>query len=217
MALVLAGLVGAAVYWGWTYQARAQAKNAEIAREWKKDLPPLKMVLKAKTKYANEVMYASVEFIGFPEFLNYGPNFNEKFTLQWNDADGFTRIEKEIKISDMTAFVDSSGKREGLSAQFTQAATLDDYVKLSGLSVGWTLKVETPKAAASPLLAAPAKPQRPPEDLTDADHCAPGISREERLRRLAAHGRVRETGLGEYTAGTRQVNILSSGQLLSCR
>lgn len=49
------------------------------------------------------------------------------------------------------------------------------------------------------------------------DPCGPGLSKAERLRRLANFGAVRETGIDTYVAGDHRVSFLSGNQLLSCR
>lgn len=42
------------------------------------------------------------------------------------------------------------------------------------------------------------------------DHCAPNLSRQERLRRLATHGKVRESGLWTFTAGGSRIEFTDS-------
>jgi hypothetical protein len=49
-----------------------------------------------------------------------------------------------------------------------------------------------------------------------ADHCAPNISKSERLKRLSTHGTLRETGLNEFSAGSRSITFLSTTELLNC-
>lgn len=76
----------------------------------------------------------------------------------------------------------------------------------------------------------PAKPQKkesptgkPPQssgklDYQNTDHCAPNLSREERLRRLALTGTVRETSYQTYSNGNHFVSFLSSGpEVAHCR
>lgn len=83
------------------------------------------------------------------------------------------------------------------------------------------------KAASAP--AAPPSAPQPAASKTDVrwedapaakpilDHCAPGLSKAERLKRLAQHGTIRETGAGEFQAGGRTVNFLYDGSLAYCR
>lgn len=60
------------------------------------------------------------------------------------------------------------------------------------------------------------KPFNPDEYLKEnTDHCAPNLSRAERLKRLALKGNVRETGLHTYTAGGGFVSFYNSGDSLS--
>lgn len=52
--------------------------------------------------------------------------------------------------------------------------------------------------------------------VEDLDHCAPNISKAERLRRLASKGSVRETGYQTYTAGNFEISF-SQSEVINCR
>ena len=59
------------------------------------------------------------------------------------------------------------------------------------------------------------KPFNPDEYLKEnTDHCAPNLSRAERLKRLALKGNVRETGADTYTNGSGFVSFYDSGNSL---
>lgn len=71
--------------------------------------------------------------------------------------------------------------------------------------------LEFSKPASAPASAPsepPPAPQPAPEAKPVLDHCAPGLSKAERLKRLAQHGTVRETGAGEYQPGGRTINFI---------
>lgn len=53
------------------------------------------------------------------------------------------------------------------------------------------------------------------ESASVDDHCAPGISKAERLRRLALHGVVRQSGSDSYNVGGRSLHFFQS-ELLAC-
>jgi hypothetical protein len=165
----------------------------------------------AKTKLVDGQMYVSLRFNGYPDYFNYPANQSEGFHIQFLDADGFNLFEKYLKVSEFATVVDGSGKQAGLMMQFTQFASVKDYSNLASMSVGWTLSTKAPK---------PARPLNPPasilNDQTANDHCAPGISRQERMSRLARHGQVREVGMGEYVAGGRTLHYIG-GDLYSCK
>ncbi len=55
------------------------------------------------------------------------------------------------------------------------------------------------------------------ENKESEDPCAPGLSRKERLRRLALKGAIRQTGEFDFVAGKSEVDIFPSGQLILCR
>jgi hypothetical protein len=55
-------------------------------------------------------------------------------------------------------------------------------------------------------------------DAKNNDHCAPNLSREERLRRLSLTGTIRETSYQTYSNGNHYVSFLSTGsEITSCR
>lgn len=78
--------------------------------------------------------------------------------------------------------------------------------------------LEFSKRASSPD-PAPSSPPSPPLPAAEVkpllDHCAPGLSKAERMKRLAQHGTVREAGSGRYEAGNSSVTYFES-ELLSC-
>lgn len=213
LAFILTGVIVAAGYWGWTAQDRAQAQQAEKVRMWAKDLKThLSMTLQAKTKLVDHTMYVSLEFDGYPDYLKHPWNQSRGFTIKWEDADGFSQVEKFVKLSEFSTRVDNKDKPGGLFLQFTSFATPKNYNNLANISVEWTIDTSAPKPA-------PIVVPRPPEvgkDTSDSDHCAPGLTRQERMRRLAKHGQVRETGMGEFTVGSKRLFYIG-GELYSCR
>ena len=150
-----------------------------------------------------------MEFDGHPEFLKVPANRERGFFLEWKDADGFTHVKKFVQVSEFTRTVDNKGQPFGLNGQFSEFVSVADYLKLTSMEVGWNVKTDIPQPA-------PAAPQPAAADPA-ADHCAPGLTRQERLRRLARHGQVRETGLGEFSVGFRSITFLSGSEVLTCR
>lgn len=55
------------------------------------------------------------------------------------------------------------------------------------------------------------------DDPVVLDHCAPGLSKQERLKRLEQHGTVRETGAGQFEAGMNAIVFSYDGSLAYCR
>jgi hypothetical protein len=53
-------------------------------------------------------------------------------------------------------------------------------------------------------------------DGAENDPCAPGLSREERLKRLRTYGQVRETSTDTYEAGTHQITFGTYVPLIHC-
>ena len=103
--------------------------------------------------------------------------------------------------------VDAQGKKTGLAHQFDQYISVDQYKRFAMLQVEWTLDTEVPSATA------PA----PSAETKFLDHCAPKLSKAERLKRLAQYGVVRETGYEEFAAGDKSVNVSNDGTVIYCR
>lgn len=220
LALVGTAAISFSAYWAYTSPEREQARKAEVTRAWASDLSTnLGMKLRARTKFVDSRMHVALEFDGFPEYLEQPLNWNRGFRFEWADADGFTRVTKFLKVSEFSRHVNDKGQPKGLNAQFTEYATLDDYIKLTGLNVVWTVDTDIVKQSPpAPNPPAALVPKAAVDDATSSDHCTPGLSRSERLRRLAQHGPVRETGLGGFSAGTRTVTFIAgTSDLISCQ
>ena len=204
-ALLGLGIVGAMGTWAVTsYQAR-EAKPYEEVREWDVDLTKnLQMKLKARTKVVSEMLMASFRFSGFPPYLSLPVNQNAGFTLHFLDKDGFKVHSKEMKFSDFSSIVGPDGKKVGLDIQTQDYMPVEKYKRFDRLTVEWTFQTEVPK-----------EPQWEDAPVL-LDHCAPNLSRAERLKRLAQYGTVRETGTGSYSAGGRSIHFFYDGSLLSC-
>lgn len=209
MAVVALSSIGFAVYWAYTYPQNQQTKQAEVMRTWSSETTTsLGMKLQAKTKLTGGVMLMVLEFEGHPDYLDHPINQDRGFLVEWLDADGFTRVKKFLELSEFTTILDHKSDPSGLTGQFEASASVTDYSELAGMKVGWNIETEIPDA----------KGPQTASSIVSNDHCAPGISRQERLRRLAQHGQIRETGYGEFTAGTHSVNMMpTDGTLISCR
>jgi hypothetical protein len=209
--LALIGLTVAVAGFAWAsdaYKAR-QAKPYESVKDWKIDLKePLSLGLNARTKLVDGKLLAQVEVAGFPPYLSAPKNREAQLTVEFVDSDGFSVFTKAIQVTQFTKIVGKGDEVTGLAHQFDDYLGLDAYKRFAKLQVGWTLDT---KASSSPQVA-PATPTTP-----TLDHCAPGLSKAERLRRLAQHGVVREAGNGEYTAEGRSVYFMFDGSLISCR
>lgn len=211
LAFVGAGLLVFAGHWAWTYPERVEAAKAESVRSWTADMSStLSMTARAKTKLLDGSIHVIVDFVGHPEYLSSPANQSRGFHIRWTDADGFVRVEKFLELSEFSTRVTESGKKSGLNAQFTQAMSLRDYGKLETMRIGWTVETETPRPAV------PRAPQTPQDEVASDDHCAPKLTRQERLRRLARHGNVRETGYNTFSAGLRTVT-LSGSEVIYCQ
>lgn len=182
---------------------RQEAKPFEEVRDWKFGLKDsIGVETQARTKLVAGTLFASVEVTGYPKYFSDPRNVNASLIFEFLDKDGFKIISQPVKLSEFTTVVGKNGEKTGLSYQFDEYAGLEKYKRLSRMQVGWNLITEataqTP--AVKPIL----------------DHCAPSISKAERLKRLSQHGTLRETGMGQYSASGHSLHFLYDGSLLNC-
>lgn len=186
------------------FYSKQQSKPYEQVRAWRFDLKDsIGLDANARTKFVDGKILVSVEVLGYPKYLANPQNAHGSLIFEFLDQDGFKLVSKSLQLSDFTTIVNNEGKKSGLSHQFTEYIDLDRYKQLNRMQVGWNLITEVAAEMPAP------KPV--------VDHCAPNLSRSERLKRLGQFGTVRETGMGRYSASGHSVNFLTTtGELLSC-
>lgn len=188
---------------------RAKAAPFEVVKAWEiRDTDALSLKITGRTKLVDGLMFGDFRFDGFPAYLRRPSNWVEgkQITLVFYDADGFKLHDEVIRMSAFNRLVDSGGRAGGLGYEFKQFMALDTYARISRVGVTWTLDTSAPIETAEPL----------PFERAKLDHCAPGLGRAERLKRLAQYGTVRETGLDSFSASDRGVKFLSGGDVLNC-
>ncbi len=199
-----------------------EAKQYEVVKDWPVDLKAnLGMQLVARTKVVDSRLFMSVRFDGYPAYLSdprlFAKNRDETFLLSFQDQDGFKLYEKALKVSDLSSSVDAQGKKIGMNYQFDEFIGVDSYKRFARLNVQWTLDTALPVPSIQAPVVATAPPPAPVDETQKLDHCAPKLSQEERLKRLAQHGSVRETGYGSYSAGGKSVTLSSDGTIIFCK
>lgn len=204
--LALAGLAAAIAIYTHLQDARETeaAKPFEDVREWKFDLRDrLGLDVRAKTKLISGRLLVSIDVAGHPKYLDDPTNKTGSLNFEFLDKDGFKVASHSVAVSEFTTVVGKSGESTGLRHQYDEYLDLERYRQFVRLQVGWNLVTEPAvNAAAKPLL----------------DHCAPNLTKAERLKRLAQHGTVRESGVGEFTVGEHSMTLLPyDGAILSCR
>lgn len=188
-------------------QERDAAKPFEIARNWQFDLTKeLGVQVRAKTKLKSGELFVFIDVLGHPKYFSDPRNQSGTLNFEFVDNDGFKISAKSLKISDFTTVVGSAGERIGLQNQYEEYMSVDRYRQFTSLQVGWNLQMDPQPSTES---------QAAKQNL---DHCAPNISKVERLKRLAQYGAIRETGDGIYSVGARSVHFFSyDGSLISCQ
>ena len=202
--LALAVVIGIFI-WAKDNYNRQQAKPFEEVQNWSFDLKDtLGVEAHARTKLVSNTLLTTIEIIGYPKHFSDSRNTNAFLIFDFLDEDGFKITSKSVKISEFTNMVDSNGEKAGLSYQFDEYLDQEQYKRFNQMQVSWNLLTK-----AEPLPAPP---------ITTLDHCAPNISKTERLKRLAQYGTVRQTGEGQYSAGEHSVDFFTyDGSLINCR
>lgn len=207
-------LVVTAALWYVDYRKRQEAKPLEEMKFWNIDLPgnvDLKFVV--RTKLIDGKMMCVISAVGYPNYLRAPLNQEREFYFEFQDADGFLLYSRAVKVSDFTGVVGSDGERTGLNYQFSDYVGVDSYSRFSRFDVKWNLNLE-PVSKLAPI--DPPAAVEPSAKGPQLDHCAPDLSRNERLKRLRQHGDVRETGRNGYAAGDRSLLFSYDGSLLYC-
>lgn len=210
IAVVALAILGVGANFGYESYQKRQAKPFEETKQWKEDLSQhLGMNMIARTKLVDGSMYLVAKFIGSPSFLTdprlAARNRDGSFTISFSDADGFKVHEETILLSAFTSNLNAKGEKAGLEYQSSQYIGLEKYARIADVDVAWTIDTEPIPVAA-------------PSDKNELpDHCAPNISRAERMKRLGAHGQVREAGKDQYEVGNRSLHFFYDGSLLNCQ
>ena len=199
---------------GYDYWKKTQAKEYETVKTWTSDLNSfLQFSLNARTKMVDGRLYMMVATDSLPPYMKYQliaarQDKSKGFFLNFVDKDGFKIFTKSIPLSDMSKIVDNKGKAIGLNFEADEYMEVETYASFSKLEVQWSLETELPPAAA--------QTEEPPKP--GPDHCAPNLTKEERLKRLSTYGQVRQTGEGTYSVGYRSVTFLTyDNALLNCQ
>lgn len=233
-AAVALSVVSGIVWAGYAIWNKHEAAQYEVLREWPVDLTNnLQMNLLARTKLVDGKLLMDVKLDGYPGYLiepRLKVRNNEKnITLTFQDKDGFAIYSKAIEIGWFSSLLDAKGANAGLRYAFDVPYSLADYERFAKLDIGWTLDTSLPETT-SPisLVNAPMAPAAntsmpatsspiPPTEIQSADHCAPDLSREERLKRLSQYGEVRQTGERAYSVGLKSLAFYYDDSLMKCQ
>lgn len=210
--LSILGIVVVVAIYGYAvdfYKSQKYQKYEKI-QEWNYDVSMIGIKVLAKTKLVDDRLYFSVMMDGYPDYLNVPANRGRDFIFQFHDADNFIVFDKRVTLLDFSKYVDAKGKPIGLNYQTTQFMDASTYEKFKSLNLQWTFDTDVKKQISAPVVINPKGEQ--------VDHCAAGISRAERLRRLALTGTVRETSYQTFSNGNHFVEFLGSGsEITLCR
>lgn len=212
LAMVALGILGGIVAYLYEAHQKSKAQPYEVVKHWSYDASePLGLRFTGKTKLVDSRLYADLRFDGNPPYLKYAanssPNSKASITVHFKDKDGFKVYEKTVTLREFTTMLDK-GVATGLAYEYDEFIGVETYAQFDHVELMWNVDMAATKPFVDPDAAKLDAP---------SDHCAPNISKPERLKRLSKHGTVRETGLNEYSAGSRSITFLSTTELLNCR
>lgn len=212
VAIFLALFAVVIVIWLFNFAANQieerRAKPYEEVKVWSKDLSSaLGMKFSLKTKLVNGKLLARLDAEGNPPFLSdpamFAKNADKGFLVQFVDTDGFKVWEKPVTMSEMSQIILDGNSIGGYKANFEGFMSTDSYARIDNIHILWTLTTENPRN------------QNQEDAPTLLDHCAPGLSKAERLRRLKTKGELREVGYETFEAGQHSVTF-HGASLISC-
>lgn len=200
------------------YKSR-QAAPYESMKIWSNDAsPPLNLALTARTKLVEGRLYANYRLKGWPAYLadpgRDAENSQRHIVVHFLDKDGFSVYQKTILMSEFSRNVGDDGRPTGLDFQGIEPLDLALYSRFDRVGLEWNLDT-SPVVAVAPAASGPWDAYK----KVIADPCAPGLSRAERLKRLAQYGAVRETGYNSFSAGLHEVTLAagSATDVINCR
>lgn len=206
VAAMVVGIATAAYLWREKLKDEKERLPYETPMEWRSDLSSsLGMKALVKTKLVDSNLLIQVLLDGAPSYLSdpdfYSSNKKESISFIFRDKDGFSVYERDFLLSSFDKVVDGSGSVKGLQAESSikDYLLLDSYKRFDSLAVKWSINTNSKSPVVTP-------PQ---------DHCAIGLSKAERLRRLGAHGPLKEMGLDRYAAGSHSITFFQ-GNILDC-
>lgn len=207
LAIVTGVLIGIYNYWD-----HSRAKEYESIKSWSADLKNnLQFSLVANTKLVEKKFFIKVSTDSYPSYMDdpylRRKNAERLIVLNFADKDGFKVFSKSIPLNTLSTNLDSSGKPASLSFEDDQYMDLQTYASMAKLDVQWTIDTAIP----------PSSTNAQSQSENKLDHCAPNLSKAERLRRLAQYGAVRQTGDGSYAVGYRSLTFFTiDNSLLNC-
>lgn len=197
---------------GYNYWEKSSAKEYESIRLWKTDVQSnLQFSLMARTKLVDNQFFIKVETDAYPQYLKdpslSAKNADQAIILNFLDKDGFKVFSKSIEVKTLSTTLDPTGQPVGLSFEDDEYMNVSTYASFARMEIQWTLDT----VVAQNDIAV----EKPHADVRD--HCAPNLPKAERLRRLAQHGTVRQTGSGSYAVGYRTLTFFTyDNSLLNC-
>lgn len=228
LALLTVVALATASYYRWE---KSKAKELETIKTFSADLRTnLQFTMFAATKLVDGEFFLRASTDAFPRYLSDPRlsyrNMEKAIVLNFVDKDGFRVFSKTIPMRIFSTNVDGEGKQIGLNFEGHDSMSTKVYESIDKLTVQWTLDTTIPPDTVGSIASVATVPPKPAAVATETDdtdgpmldHCAPGITKEERLKRLAKHGSVREVGSGIYSVGLKRIHFFTGdNSLLSCQ
>jgi tetratricopeptide (TPR) repeat protein len=128
--------------------------------------------------------------------------------------DGFEIYKKELQLNELSKIIGDKNDEIGFRYQYSEYLDSSTYSKFKSPYMLWNFPTKVQKKE----IAAIANQQVLPKarNADSSDHCAPNLSKEERLRRLALSGSVRQSGTNSYSVGLKTLSFYSDGGMIFC-
>jgi len=195
-----------------------QSSKYALVKEWNYESTNLDLKFLIKTKLVDSKLLLNLEVVGYPDYFknqDFWKNSDDyNFLIFFLDADGFEIYKKEVKLKEMARKAGEKEETIGFRYQLSEYLDATTYSKFESPKVGWNFPTKITKRDTAVTANQQLVPKAKNSD--SFDHCAPNLSKEERLRRLALSGSVRQSGTNSYSVGLKTLSFFSDGGMIFC-
>jgi hypothetical protein len=200
------------------YLTKKSNEKYALVKEWNYESTNLDLKFLIKTKLVDSKLLLNLEVVGYPDYFknqDFWKNSDDyNFLIFFLDADGFEIYKKEVKLKEMARKAGEKEETIGFRYQLSEYLDATTYSKFESPKVGWNFPTKITKRDTAVTANQQLVPKAKNSD--SFDHCAPNLSKEERLRRLALSGSVRQSGTNSYSVGLKTLSFFSDGGMIFC-
>ena len=199
------------------FTKKSNEKYTEVI-EWQYESLPLDLKFLVKTKLIDSKLFVSLKADGYPEYFKNQDFWKSadkyQFFLVFRDSDEFEIYKKELQLNEMSKIVGDKNDEIGFRYQYSEYLDSLTYSKFKSPYMLWNFPTKIQKKEMPAIANQQVLPKA--RNADSSDHCAPNLSKEERLRRLALSGSVRQSGTNSYSVGLKTLSFYSDGGMIFC-